>query len=103
MNTKTFKIETLRQKLFWLLLVFLLITLVSYIYLINNIFFTAADREALLNRRDQLTLDMSILEEQSLTLAKTITIDRAYSLGFEEAGVNNAAFATLSLPHFAKR
>jgi len=103
MVTQIFKIGALQQKLFWLLFGFLLLMIFSYIYLINNLIFTVADRETLLGQRDQLILTMGALEGQSFALAKTITVDRAYNLGFEEARANNTAFVAISRPQFAQR
>lgn len=103
MNTKTFKIGAFQQKLFWLLSGFLLLTLMSYLYLINNLIFNVANRETLLQTREQLTFETSSLESQYLALVKTITVERAFTLGFEEVKAESTSFAALPPLHLVRR
>ncbi|MEK7208795.1 MAG: hypothetical protein AAB677_00870 [Patescibacteria group bacterium] len=101
MTTKNFKIGLSRQKLFWWLLIFLIFVSFSYLYLVNDLIFKAAARENLRRLGAQLTLDTTELENQYLTLMKTINLKQVYALGFEETNPDDATFATITLPHLA--
>lgn len=100
MTTKIFKIESFQQKTFWLLAGFLLVTLSLYIYLVNNLIFEAAGREALIRERGERLLTIGELEGQYLTLTQSMTVELAYALGFEEAGTN-LSFAARTPPLLA--
>lgn len=90
MTTRVFKIE----------IGLLILALAGYIYFVNNFIFNVANRQALLRERERLELTISTFESQYLTITRTITIERAYALGFEEADVNTA-FAVAATPHLA--
>ncbi len=100
MTTKIFKIESFQQKMFWLLAGGLSVTLGLYIYLVNNLIFEAAGRESLTRERAQRVLAIGELEGQYLTLTQSMTIERAYALGFEEAG-DNHSFVAVTPPILA--
>lgn len=100
MTTEILKIESWRQKSFWFLASLSAVILISYIYLVNNIIFNLATRTDVISEREQLTLTLSQLEASYLMMADNVTIERAYALGFEEAGAN-ASFVTVSNPILA--
>ena len=100
MTTKVLKIESWRQKSFWLLAGLAAVTLAFYIYLINNIVFNLATRASITSEREQLTLDLGQLEARYLAMVDSITIERAYALGFEDAGANGS-FAAVAIPVLA--
>jgi len=100
MTTKVCKIESFQQKMFWLLAGFLLVILGLYIYLANNLIFEAAGRESLTRERGERVLAIGELEGQYLTLTQSMTIERAYALGFEEAGAN-LSFVAVTPPILA--
>ncbi|MEK7585414.1 MAG: hypothetical protein AAB455_02800 [Patescibacteria group bacterium] len=100
MTTKVLKIESLDQKVFWLALLGLALLLGSYVFLINDVIFNAAERQSLLHDREDLRLAIGQLESRHSDLAKTVTIELAYNLGFEEAGLN-ASFALIPTPTLA--
>jgi len=101
MTTENFKLKLSSPKLFWLLLIFLIFIAGSYLYLVNDLIFKAAERENLHRLSDRLTLEISALENQYLTLAETVTLERAYALGFEESSAGNAIFAVIATPRLA--
>ncbi|MEK7552493.1 MAG: hypothetical protein AAB505_00060 [Patescibacteria group bacterium] len=90
MSTKVFKLESVQVKIFWLALGLLVFGLVSYIYFVNSIVFNLADREKLGRARSSVTLEIGRLEMDYLSLARDLTIERAYAMGFEEAGPNTS-------------
>ena len=98
--TTIFKFTSSPQRLFGCLFGLLTLVLVTYIYFINNLIFNVANRESLLLERARLGLDITRLESQHLTAIKTVTIERAFALGFEETGTN-LSFATALTPHLA--
>ncbi|MBI2100569.1 MAG: hypothetical protein HYT47_00930 [Candidatus Vogelbacteria bacterium] len=88
MSTKVLKIELFPQKMLWLLAGCLLVVLGLYIYLANNLIFEVTERAALIRERAEHQLVIGELEGRYLKLDQSLTIERAYTLGFEEAGAN---------------
>ena len=100
MNHQVNKIKNWQSQIFWTVLNLSVFCVLSYVYLVNNVVFNLASRESLKREQIQLSLDLSQLETRFLALSDSITIARAYALGFEEAG-SNVSFAAAPLPVIA--
>ncbi len=101
MTTVVLKIESWRQRIFWLLLLALFGLLAIYIYFVNGLIFGVASRTALIREQASLDLEISQLEGRYLALADTVTIKLAHDLGFEEAGINSSFITQRTTPFLA--
>ena len=85
MSTQVLKIESWQQKIFWLLLVAVLVSIIIYMGLINSLIFNLAARESLDQQRLEFKMMLGEQERQYLLAVEKITIEQAYALGFEDA------------------
>ena len=84
MKTSSINFKFRRRLLFSFLAVNLLLA-TGYLYLVNNLVLTAAAYEHHQNESERLAAELALLESQFTKKAATITMDYAYSLGFEDA------------------
>lgn len=79
----TQKIST--KALFFIVLATLLFTFFSYIYLVNKTIMNVVAREKIENNISSLSTTIGTLEFKYITLKNAVTLDLAYTKGFEEA------------------
>ena len=97
MTVRTLSTTTFNARIFWTLTYALIILVALYLYFINTIVMGVVGREQLRNQFSVLKSAVTGLEASEVTLSGGITLERAHSLGFKDAG-ESASFAYSSKP-----
>ncbi len=97
MKTKTLKINTknIEQKLVWGVFGLLVFSAISYVYFVNQTILNIVARENLEADIVVMNSEISELEFEYIAQKNKITLNYAYSLGYEDA--DNVKFASRKL------
>ena len=89
MNQTNIKVNILRSfrelRLFYMLAGLVFISFVFYVFFIGQTVFRLVESKGLESEKRTLAAEISELELQTLSLNDTISIDKAYELGFVDA------------------
>ena len=83
------------KKIFWFLIVFLLFSIVAYVYFVNQTVLNIVKREKIENQIMSLNSRIGELEFKYISLKNNISLDYAYSIGFVD--VKDVKFASRKL------
>ena len=102
--SQTIRYEDNRQRRLALTLLLLAGVLIAcYIYLVNSTIFKAVSRQNDLDKLATLESKVVDLEQSYLELSSNITLERAYSLGFQNAESQTLAYNANSGTRLARR
>ncbi|MDO8604435.1 MAG: hypothetical protein Q7K40_03500 [bacterium] len=99
MTTKTLEFNNIEQKMFWILIALLGVSVAFFMYSAFSITIAGVSRDNMNRTAHELSVTSGALEQTYLEQSNTITLAYAQSLGFEEvrAKFSNSDKAKFSL------
>ena len=79
------QINNLEQKLFWVLLAGVAFLATVYVCLINNTIVNVVARKQAYEAINNINAELAVLEGKYVAAANSVTLDKAYALGFVDA------------------
>lgn len=84
--------EPLEKRILIALAAIAIFFLVAYVYLINQTVWNIVTRKNLTKEITEVSGQVAALESSYMTLSSSVTIDRAYALGFSEVDSSKTTF-----------
>lgn len=90
MTTKTLDLNNIERKLFWILVLLIVICLSMYLYSVTSLTMNGVTRDRTIGSAREISNMAGDLEQEYLGLQKNITLASAENLGFHEVSARYA-------------